>query len=184
MLYFVGSAILAQKSGTQTQEFPNPIQECTKTPHTLVTRDDQTPVIRKPRRKRRRLFILRKMRKEEEHKYYFVLPNDFDDTDTKEARRTQPIRCRTHFVVDELTRARSTRLLLHQGRGFENADIIDAEVKHSRNDRYDRLRATNEGYDSSRRGCTKWRFRCGNSDLHFPERNLKMPLTFLIRIGF
>ena len=97
------------------------------------------------------------MRKEEEHKYYFVLPNDFDDTDTKEARRTQPIRCGTHFVVDELTRiARSTRLLLHQGRGFENADIIDAEVKHSRNDRYDRLRATNEGYGEPQKSIEGW----------------------------
>jgi RNA-binding protein 8A len=27
-----------------------------------------------------------------------------------------------------------------QGRGFENADIIDDEVKHSRNDRYETLR--------------------------------------------
>ena len=66
------------------------------------------------------------------------------------------IRCGTHFVVDELTRARSTRLLLHQGRGFENADIIDAEVKHSRNDRYDRLRATNEGYGEPQKSIEGW----------------------------
>ena len=54
------------------------------------------------------------------------------------------------------TDARSTRLLLHQGRGFENADIIDAEVKHSRNDRYDRLRATNEGYGEPQKSIEGW----------------------------
>ena len=49
-------------------------------------------------------------------------------------------------------------LLLHQGRGFENADIIDAEVKHSRNDRYDRLRETSsdEGYGQPQKSIEGW----------------------------
>ena len=64
----------------------------------------------------------------------------------------------TNTSFDDDERGRTDGKRRQKGRGFENADIIDAEVKHSRNDRYDRLRETSsdEGYGQPQKSIEGW----------------------------
>ena len=81
----------------------------------------------------------------------------FVDTFASASSRLCHMETNTSFD-DDFERGRTDGKRRQKGRGFENADIIDAEVKHSRNDRYDRLRETSsdEGYGQPQKSIEGW----------------------------